>query len=148
MSRRIGHAVTLSVAGLLALSGAAVHSASHSWDVHEIFSNSDGTIQFIELWEANGMPNETDLDGKTVFSNTEVFIFPGDVASPTTNRRILLATSGFAALPGAPPVDYIIVDDFFSTGGDTITYWTYDATTFGAGQLPTDGINSFFKANV
>ena len=46
------------------------------------------------------------------------------------------------ALPGAPTPDHLISPGFFSTGGDTITYVPWDSFTFGAGQLPTDGVNS------
>ena len=116
---------------------------AHTWDVNEVFSNADGTVQFIELFEANGTPGETGLPGQTVSSNANNFVIPGPALTPpTTNMTYLLATAAFAALPGAPTPDAIIPDNFFSTGGDTITYGVWDSFTFGAGALPTDGINS------
>ncbi|MFP6607219.1 MAG: hypothetical protein VCC19_11635, partial [Myxococcota bacterium] len=33
----------------------------HTWDVNEVFSNADGTIQFVELWEAAGGAGEVNV---------------------------------------------------------------------------------------
>ena len=140
----------LAGAACLGLVGAPAMAGSHTWDVGEIFSNADGTIQFIEL--KNGPTGgEIFLGGLPVSSNTNTFIFPGSLgccgAFPnccTNNKTILLATAGFAAL-GGPAPDHIIVDNFFSTSGDTITYHVYDSVSFGAGVLPTDGCQSPFS---
>ena len=92
---------------------------------------------------ANGTPNETGLPGQTLSSNANNLVIPGPpLTPPTTNMTYLLGTAAFAALPGAPTPDAILPDNFFSTGGDTITYGVWDSFTFGAGVLPTDGINS------
>ena len=40
----------------------------------------------------------------------------------TSDKYLLLGTAAFAALPGAPAPDYIIVDNFFDTVEDTIWY--------------------------
>ena len=46
----------------------------HTWDVNEVFSNSDGTIQFVELWESAGGADETGVGNGTITS----------AATPTT----------------------------------------------------------------
>ncbi len=131
----------LAGAACLGLAGAPAMAGSHSWDVGEIFSNADGTIQFIEL--KNGpLAGEIFLAGLTLTSTTNTFTFPSNLVGPTTNKDLLLATAGFAALPGAPPPDHIIVDNFFSTSGDTLTYHVYDTISFTPGQLPTNGCHS------
>ncbi|MCH8824557.1 MAG: hypothetical protein IH984_13735 [Planctomycetes bacterium] len=117
-------------------------AGSHSWDIVEIFSNADGSIQFIEMMETNAMPNEINLAGKQVTSNANAFTFPSNLIPPTTNKHLLLATADFAALPGAPTPDYIIKAGFFNPNGDTLMYHTYDIFSFGHDVLPTDCINS------
>lgn len=124
----------------------AAAAGQHTWDVNELFSNADGTVQFIELVEPGGLPNEVNLPGNTVSSNSKNFVVPGaPLTPPTSNKFFLIATPGFAALPGAPTPDAIIPSGsvpFFATGGDTITYGPYDSLAFVGGELPTDGILS------
>lgn len=135
----------LTTVACLGLAAATAHAGSHTWDVSEVFSNADGTIQFIELFEANGTPNEIGLGGHTISSTMtgNMFTIPSNVASPTSNRHFLMATADFAALPGAPTPDVIIpagVVPFFDINGDTVSYVPWDSFTFGA--VPTDGIMS------
>jgi len=132
---------------LSAILGAAeAHAASHLWRFNEIFSNADGTIQFVELKECCGATNETFIAGKWVKSDATAaqYNFPVDLTPPTSNKYLLLATSGFAALPGAPTPDFIMQNNFLGMNGDTLRYWLYgDATmTYGPGALPTNGILS------
>jgi len=141
--------VVFVVAGVLA---PPAQAASHLWRVNELFSNADGTVQFIELKECCGGPSENGTGGKTVTSLTVPHSIPlNNVAGNTANRHILLGTAAFAALPGAPPVDYTIVPNFFAINGDTIRYapaQNYDSWIFGAGALPTNGVNSIQKTNL
>lgn len=128
---------------LFALAGAPVFAGAHTWDVNEIFSNADGTIQFVELREANGTPGETGVSSQTLRSLTVTHNIDVIIDPPTTNKFLLFATAGFAALPGAPTPDEIIPNNFLSVVQDTIFYGPYDSLAFGSGQLPTDGIMSF-----
>ncbi|MDO8630811.1 MAG: putative metal-binding motif-containing protein [Phycisphaerales bacterium] len=140
----------LFVSVTLMLPGPLAQAASHLWRVNEVFSNADGTVQFIELKESLGEMTENGVGGKTVTSNTKTFTIPSNVAGSTANKHLLLATSAFAALPGVPTPDHIIVSNFFAVNGDTIKYapaFNYDTFTFGAGALPTDGVNSIRITN-
>lgn len=125
-------------------------AGSHLWRVQELFSNPDGTIQFIEMKECCGASSEVGLNGKWVQSAASglQYVFPENLTGDTSDRRLLLATAGFAALPGAPMPDHIIPDNFFSTNADTITYWMYGAATltFASGELPSDGLNSLDRS--
>lgn len=141
---RVKHvSAAVAALGLLCIVGPHAIAGSHTWDVNELFSNASGTIQFIELREANGTPGETGVGGHMVTSNTKSFTIANNVVAPTTFRHLLFATAGFVSLPGAPTPDQIMPDNFFSVNGDTISYVPWDTLTFGPGQLPTDGINSF-----
>lgn len=119
--------------------GQAVFAGGHTWKVKEIFSNADGTIQYVEVWEANGTAGEIGTANHNVSSNSHFFTIPSNVASPTTFKSLLLATQGFADLNVVRP-DYIIADNFFSLTTDSISYVPLHTMTFLAGQLPTDGV--------
>ena len=132
--------------GLLAGIAESALAGQHTWDVNEVFSNADGSIQFVELREANGTPGETGLPSQQISSTVQgesFFIGGGPLTPPTSNKFFLIATPGFAALPGAPTPDSIIPAaniPFFATSGDTVVYSVYDSWNFGA--VPTDGVNS------
>lgn len=135
--------VCLALFGLLA--GPAL-AGSHLWRINEVFSNGDGSVQFIELKECCGANNENALINKWILSATtgSQFFFPANLGGGTANKHLLLATQSFADLPGAPTPNYIIDPDFLDLNADTLTYWNYPAATFpySAGALPTDGSNS------
>ena len=135
----------LGAACLLVLASVPARGASHLWVINEVFSNADGTIQFVEMWNCC-QPSETDLRFKYVHSHTTLnqFVFDASLDDDTTDRYILLATAGFAALPGAPTPDHMIEDNFFDLTGDTVQWWIYGPSVlvFGSGQLPTDGLLS------
>jgi hypothetical protein len=135
---------SMALLGLLMLLFGSVPAFSgvHLWRVKEVFSNADGTIQFIEIAVCCGSTGEIFIGTHPVTSNTHTFPFPSDLTGSTLNKHILLATSGFAALPGAPTPDHIIPNNFFSTTADTIAFDVYDTLVFSAGQLPTNGITS------
>jgi hypothetical protein len=124
-------------------------AGQHSWDVNEVFSNATGTIQFVELREADGLANETGVPAQSISAtNTgESFIIGGGpLSTPTTNKFFLLATASFAALSGAPTPDALIPGGsipFFSNSGDTVTYSVYDNWAFGA--VPTNGVDSLHR---
>lgn len=126
---------------LLLVSQAPALAGGHTWDVNEVFSNADGTIQFIELKETGGGNFETGVGGHHVTSTISNFTLTSNVASPTGFRHILLGTATFAALPGAPTPDYIIPGNFFKVTGDTVAYDPFDFWTFG--MIPIDGSLSF-----
>jgi len=136
----------LRIAGIIfGVAATTALGGRHTWDVNEVFSNADGSIQFVELREANGTPGETGVGGQVVSSDVagKMFTIPSNVVAPTTNKHLLLATASFAALPGAPTPDHIIPPGslpFFSLSGDTVRYGAFDALSFGA--VPTDGVMS------
>ncbi len=127
------------------LAGPAL-AGSHLWRIHEVFSNGDGSVQFIEMEECCGANNEIFINGRWILSAAtgSQLIFPENLSGDTANQHLLLATQSFADLPGAPTPDYIIDPDFLDLNADTLTYWNYTAATFpySAGALPTDGSNS------
>jgi hypothetical protein len=89
-------------AALAAMSG-AVHASFHTFQIEQIYSNADGTIQYVMLHEVAGFDGEGFLGGHTLTSThagvTKTFTFPSDVPSvATSGKRLLIATRGFADL--------------------------------------------------
>jgi hypothetical protein len=131
---------------LLAFAAAPVHAHFHLWNFTEVFSNADGSVQFIELFTT--APDEFDADGEFLKSSTKTYTFPVDLPGTTTNKQFIVATAAFAALPGAVTPDYVIPDNFFDPVSDTLRLCRnnclggnlYDTRTFT--NLPNDGVTS------
>lgn len=147
------HWSTAAVLVMVFAPAAVVFGGAHTWRVTEIFSNADGTIQFIELTECCGLPNELGVNNGLIASNSNSFNMVGlGVTGSTANKSILIASQGFAELCGAPTPNYIIPNGmlpfFFSTTADNVRYATYGNIAFTAGQLPLDGVNSLHRSAV
>ena len=135
------------------ISGTSVaHATFHRWEITELFSNADGSIQFIELFETKGDIEQNLLftDGAELSSTdgsiTNFMTFPSDLPSiDTANKFFLIATSGFEGLAGAVTPDYIMPDGFLFTGGGTVNFGP-GVSFLPHGALPTDGILSFITA--
>lgn len=117
----------------------------HLWSFSEIFSSADGSVQFFELETQSN--NEHFAIGAEIRSlaTGNVFTFPANLSSSNTaNKRLLVATEGFGALPGGVSPDFTLPStDFFDPTGDTVTLFagtTIDSRTFST--VPTDGVMS------
>jgi hypothetical protein len=135
--------------GLLALISIALTASPasaffHLWQFTEFFSNHDGSVQFIELHSSGSA--ETVAQGATItsMSTDKVFTFPSNLSGNTFNKRLLIATPGFASLTGAVAPDFTLPStSFFDTAGDTLTLFQFgviDTKTFTS--VPTDGVMS------
>jgi hypothetical protein len=113
---------------------------NHAWRINEFFSNADGSIQFIELWESEGSDVDVLFEDLQLLSNTQVFTFPADLIGPTGHKFLLVATQGFANMPGAPTPDHIIPDNFFSAN-DFLRYANI-IDIVPTNSVPLDGVNS------
>lgn len=140
----------LALAACLLVSTAAhpCFAAFHLWDVKEVFSNQDGTVQFIELFTT--APGETAIDDHVLTAtsdgNVVTFTLDHNLASPTTNKHLLFATAGFAALAGGVAPDYTpLPPNFFNPNAASITIDFsngIDSITFAGSALPKNGVNS------
>ena len=137
--------LVLMVVGLLgSLHAHPALPGSHLWDLNEVFSNSDGTIQFVEIYQPTSACCENNLGTKWIESTAtgSTFTFPTGIVGNTAFKHILIGTAGFAALPGAPTPDFVLPDNFLGLSGDTITFYFYDEWVYATGELPLDGVNS------
>ena len=121
-----------------------------SWIVNEIFICADGAQQFVELRNPTTINEETEFDQEELIAKnlngtqTHTFAFVGDVNEPARLKSVLVATAGFSSLPGGVTPDYILPNGFLFPGGGTVSFKPHanDTVSYGAGQLPQDGLNS------
>jgi hypothetical protein len=129
------------LAALLALAAGPASAQGYLWTMTELYSNADGSVQFLEL--------ETFTDGAEFVTGetltsfvgglTYQFTFPNDLPGFTAGQKMLVATEGFVSLGLVRP-DYVVPDGFFSVTGGTLNLagvqvWVYPA-------LPVDGTRS------
>ncbi len=95
----------LRLALLLALAFATVTARASfpSFAIEELYSNADGTVQFIVLRETQGMNGQNALAGRTLAVThagvTKSLTFPSDLpSSDTAGKRVLLATPAFSGV--------------------------------------------------
>lgn len=122
----------------------SAEASFHTFKVNEIYSNADGSIQFVELREASGLNGQNIWAGHTLTSSngttTNTFTFSNNLPSSTTaNRMVLVATQAFANLGLVQP-DYIIPAGFLFPAGGTLNF--ADVSSIGYASLPVDGILS------
>ena len=132
------------VGSLLALSAATASATFHTYQIQQVFSNADGTVQFVVLHEAVGFNGQEFLMGHTFTALPSggmghQYVFMSDLPSNNTaGTNVLIATQGFAALNLVTP-DYIIPNGFIPLSG-TINYAGVDQVSYN--MLPADGVNA------
>jgi len=125
------------------LLSAQVQAAFHLWDINEVFSNADGSLQFIELFSTSSGQEFLTNHSMTATSSTgstTVFTFPSNSSAPTSNKHLLLATRDFQAVTGIEP-DFIIPTGFLPTAGGSLDFANVDEISLI--DLPINGTQSF-----
>lgn len=138
-------AAVLALASLAAIP--AARATFHTFVVEEIYSNADGSVQFVVLHENQGFAGQDLFAGHALTSSgaggTKTFIFPTNLPSgATAGKRVLIATSGFAALGLVAP-NYVIPNGFVPLNGGTVDFAGVSSMTYAA--LPTDGTNALYR---
>jgi len=139
---------------LLALAAALLcppASASfHTFVINEIYSNIDGTIQFIELRESQGAFGQNFFAGQSISTSgggtQQSFPFPTNLPSSSTGgASVLIATQSFAALSLVTP-DYVVPDHFLPIPAGSVNFASVDSVNYSA--LPVDGTTSINRNGV
>jgi serralysin len=118
----------------------SAQAAFHLWKFDEVFSNTDGSVQFIEL--VDGSNFESSVGGQQLKSNGNTITVPTNLPSSiTSNHHMLFATAGFAALPGGVTPDYIIPAHFFSPASDSLS-WASGFDLQSITTIPTNGFDA------
>lgn len=146
MKSMLSRARTQKVFALTALSAllcstAPLYGAFHLWTIKQIYSDSSGSLQFIELFTAAS--GQTFTGGQQINvsdgTTTHTFTIPGNLSSDSANHDWLFGTAGIHAA-GAPTPDYVLPNNFLFTGGGTISFFGSNSGSYTA--LPTDGSNA------
>jgi hypothetical protein len=120
---------------------AQAHAAFHLWAIREIYTNSSGNLQFIEMFDTFGGQPVTIGQPIAVSNvgNTQTHTYNVTANTPgndTFNHALLFGTAGLAAA-GGPTPDFILPDGFLFSGGGTINFFGLNSGAYTA--LPTDG---------
>jgi serralysin len=157
-ARHVGRLTGVVLLCLFAVAAPRAHAAFHLWQAKEIFTNSTGSVQFIELHDNFG--GENSVTGFTLTSNSDgvikTFTFPHDLVGDTTNHDMLIATTGFNLLPGGVFPNYTFTEGgapvpFFNPNATNITIsfsGSGDSITFPGASLSKNGINSLTDTNL
>ena len=124
----------------------------HLWEIRQIYSNADGSVQFIQLF--NPSSNEEFVAGQTIFTyrdggeDQQSYTFPSNLdtgGQSTAGRFMLLATGPIA---GVEP-DFIIPQNFIRVVFEnTATFdmenmaWASPHNILTYDFIPTDGFRS------
>jgi hypothetical protein len=145
MKRVLTPAICLTVGFCVSMMTVApARAAFHLWNLQELYSDSTGTLQFIELFTtSNTQTNFTSTRSITVRDaanlNPRTFNTPTSTLPGTANRTLLYGTAGLQAA-GGPTPDYIIPDNFLHIGGGNIAFFGANGGAYTA--LPTNGTQS------
>ncbi len=160
-SRSVRHLRRLTGLVLLWLFAAATPSAwagFHLWQAQEVFSNSSGSVQFIEL--RDNFSGENFVNGFTLTANSDgvikTFTFPADLNGETSFHSLLIASSNFATFAGSVTPDFTLEQGgatlpFFNPNATNITITftgSGDSLSFTGASLPKDGVNSLNDINL
>ncbi|MCP4695224.1 MAG: hypothetical protein GY862_00030 [Gammaproteobacteria bacterium] len=135
------------------------NTADQDWKIQELYSNEDGSVQFIELYY--GGSGETSLAGAELRACNEDYSDDGvpktcksfalpDSRAVKSGRPVLFATPSFGALPGGVSPDYRIDFNFLAVGriGEGVRTVEFspgansETVTLDYTKLPTNGICS------
>ncbi|MEP7328766.1 MAG: hypothetical protein ABI777_06105 [Betaproteobacteria bacterium] len=126
----------------------------HTFRIDQVYSNADGTIQFVLLHESSGLNGQNLWVGQSLSAThagrTKTVTFPSNLpSSATANRYVLVATQGYldasnAGIGGFGAVfpDYVLPNQFLPTDGGTINFAGVDSITYTS--LPTDGDQALY----
>jgi hypothetical protein len=130
-----------------------VRADAPTFQISQIYSNLDGSVQFIELTEAAGLNDQNHFKDLTLTSThngvVKTFTFTNDLPTAQTAHAIVVIASA-PIIRGAPvitptmgrccnnlPADFVVPPRFLATDGGTIDFAGRDRVSYS--RLPTDG---------
>jgi hypothetical protein len=147
MAGRLSFRVVLALLATACL--AAPTRAFDLWRLQEVFTNSTGTIQFIEL--ATTGAGEFDTNNTVITATSDgvpvSYTLNHNLAGQpsTANRTVLISTASFVGLTGAPAPDFGTLPQSFinpNAASITLSFAGVDSISFNSFILPKNGIGS------
>ena len=137
---------------LLALNSA--RAGYHLWDINEVYSSADGTVQFIELRALSG--SQQFMGGavtirSTNSSGTSTFTCSTNLPADTANKFCIIGTSNLASIPGGVAPNFVIPANFIrpAAGGNAAVLFMpagFGTTTAAFTNLPIDGDSALLRS--
>jgi hypothetical protein len=143
---------------LLLLTSSPANATFHLWRITQLFSNADGTVQFIEITSLAA--GQQFISGHTITSSqggtTKTFTFAsnlpddsavvsseqdpygGGTVTVTRYKSFIVATAAFGALAGISP-DYVMPNGFLFTTNGTVNFGE-GSDSFSYASLPTGSL--------
>ncbi len=146
-------AIVALVSGLLLSSAASSQCIPGAdWGLEEIYSNADGSVQFLVMVSVSGPGLGVDaspLAGTTLIASDgameKAYTFPSDLPSRKNGQRVLVGTQGFAALNLVKP-DFVVPNGFVFVLNGSVRLgdrpWCAGPIQYAV--LPTDGVNAYW----
>lgn len=130
------------IAAAFALTSSA-QASFHFFDIQEVYTNSSGTVQFIELFTPS--TNQNSLGGHSVTFElngvtTNTFNL-SDLVGDTMTKTVLLGTANLTSLYGVTP-DFVIPANFFTAGANNFINFSSGTDKVNLTLLPTNGTSS------
>lgn len=146
--RAASRALRVAAAAILLSIATSSMATFHTFKIHQLFSNADGTVQFVVLREASQQNGEhlwadhaLAAWAKGGVERTFTFEYPLP-SSETSGKYVLVATQAFADLRIVKP-DYIMPAGFLTTTSGAVDFAQVDAIEYAS--LPTDGETALFR---
>jgi len=134
----------------------AAQAGFHLWDVNEVYSSADGTVQFIELRALSGFQQNLGTVGVSIrstnSSGVNTFSFGTNLPGDTSGKTCIIGTSNLASIPGGITPNYIIPANFIrppTPGGNAAVLFVpppFTTVTATFTNLPTDGDSSLLRS--
>lgn len=141
MNRATLCATLLSVFSCLVIASTPA-MAHEAWRISEIFSTSDGELQYVKLFSAEA--NQNQLDGTTLTTHNASgdlhasYTYSSNLEGSTAQATLLISTQALADLAGISP-DFTIPAGFLPTEGGSVDFAGVDSLSYEAHELPKNG---------
>lgn len=137
---------------LLSLAIAPAYAGCPLFDLTEVYSNSDDSLQFVEYFRSPNSRNEIGQKTQRITCNTNSFISGSDlqVYNATANKYFIIGMISCDLTLGIHVSDYTVPCNLFSTSGVIVQLHmdavdAIDSLTFTGIQLPSNGGQSLSR---
>jgi hypothetical protein len=130
----------------IAVAAMPAQASFHLFRIEQVFSNSDGSAQYVVMRETSGANGENFWQGQALSTTNAAgvqkrFPFPANLpSSNTAGRSVLIATAAFGTLTGVVP-DYTIPERFIPVDGGSLDYAS-GTDHIALPVLPLDGVTA------
>lgn len=122
-------------------------AAFHLWEISQIYSNADGSVQFIEMYNASNneqfVANQNIIASRDGGQDSRTFTFPSNLPSSQTGGRFVLIATG--PVVGVEP-DYTLPPNFIHIefADEARVHFPFSEVnaTLSYPSIPTDGVRS------